>query len=134
MDYSPEVVQRFAAARPVEGPVGSGRAAARTAAAEAEDKTLNVWVRFEVEVSEGRIDAAAFQVFGCPHCVAAASWVAEWLRGRPAEALRQVNARQVQEALQVPTEKLGKLLRIEDAVAACWRRLEETPSIESKEV
>jgi hypothetical protein len=23
--------------------------------------------------------------------------------------------------LEVPVEKLGKLLRIEDAVAACWR-------------
>jgi NifU-like protein involved in Fe-S cluster formation len=133
MDYSSEVVQRFAAATPVQGPFGSGRAGARTAAAEAEDKTLNVWVRFEVEVSQGIIDAAGFQVFGCPHCVAAASWVAEWLRGRPADALHRVNARQVQAALQVPTEKLGKLLRIEDAVAACWQRLEQTPSIESKE-
>jgi hypothetical protein len=92
-------------------------------AAEAEDRMLNVWVRFEVELSQGIIREAAFQVFGCPHTVAAAGWVADALRGRPAEALAQLDIQQVRRALGVPTEKLGKLLRIEDAVLGCWERL-----------
>jgi hypothetical protein len=136
MDYSPEVVRRFEAA--AAGQAGFGAAAAagdsasgggrmmgaagasggRVAAGEAEDRTLNVWVRFEVEVSQGVIRHAAFQVFGCPHTVAAASWVADSLLGRPAESLARIDMRQVCRALDVPIEKLGKLLRIEDAVAA----------------
>lgn len=98
----------------------------RVVAAESEDRTLNVWVRFEVEVSQGVIRRAGFQVFGCPHTVAAASWVADALLGRPAESLAQIDMRQVGRELDVPIEKLGKLLRIEDAVSACRQRLGET--------
>ncbi|HEU4619560.1 MAG TPA: iron-sulfur cluster assembly scaffold protein [Gammaproteobacteria bacterium] len=130
MDYSPEVVQRFAAA----GAEGQGERlpsaeAGRVAAGEAEDRTLNVWVRFEVEVSQGIVRRASFQVFGCPHTVAAASWVADSVRGKPAEALARLDVQQLRRALGVPTEKLGKLLRIEDAVSACWDGLRDQGKI-----
>jgi hypothetical protein len=51
--------------------------------------------------------------------------VAEWLEGRPASALETVNARALCAELGVPVEKLGKLLRIEDAVTACRRELDK---------
>ena len=47
--------------------------------------------------------------------------VAEWLEGRSVEAARRLDVKAVCAELEVPVEKLGKLLRIEDAVAACWR-------------
>jgi hypothetical protein len=47
--------------------------------------------------------------------------VADWLAGRPVEAARTLDVRAVCAELDVPVEKLGKFLRIEDAVAACWR-------------
>jgi NifU-like protein involved in Fe-S cluster formation len=128
MDYSSEVVRRFkAAAAPRELSTGAAVAEAdgraRIVAAEAEDRTLNVWVRFEVEVSQGIIREAAFQVFGCPHTVAAASWVADALRGKSVDNLADFDVQQVRRALEVPTEKLGKLLRIEDAVVGCREQL-----------
>lgn len=90
---------------------------------EAEDRTLHIWVRFQLQLQSGVVRLARFQVFGCPHAVAAASKVAEWLEGRSEAAARALDARAVCAELEVPVEKLGKLLRIEDAVAACWGHL-----------
>jgi NifU-like protein involved in Fe-S cluster formation len=91
-------------------------------AGEAEDRTLHVWVRFQLQIVEGIVAASGFQVFGCPHTVAAASVVADWLEGRSVGAARELDVKTVCAELEVPVEKLGKLLRIEDAVAACLAR------------
>ena len=90
-------------------------------AGEAEDRTLHVWVRFQLQLVDGVVAAVGFQAYGCPHTVAAASVVADWLEGRPVDAARALDVRAICAELEVPVEKLGKLLRIEDAVAACWR-------------
>jgi NifU-like protein involved in Fe-S cluster formation len=118
MDYSSEVLRRFRspqrAGELVDGTAGVVRG-------EAEDRSLNVWVRFHVQVLGGRIEAVRFQVFGCPHTIAAAAAVAEWLEGRDVGALAAWDVHAAARALEVPTEKVGKLLRIEDALLACWR-------------
>jgi NifU-like protein involved in Fe-S cluster formation len=90
---------------------------------EAEDRTLHIWVRFQLQLQGGIVRLARFQVFGCPHAVAAASKVAEWLEGRSEAEARGLDAGAVCAELEVPVEKRGKLLRIEDAVAACWGHL-----------
>jgi len=90
---------------------------------EAEDRTLQVWVRFQLQVIDGVVRAARFAAFGCPHTVAAAGRAAEWLEGRRANDVAHLDVRAIGRDLGVPTEKLGKLLRIEDAVAACGRAL-----------
>jgi NifU-like protein involved in Fe-S cluster formation len=106
MEYSPAVVRHFDAPKwarelPRDTPgLVSG---------DAEDRTLHVWIRFQLQVRDGVVRAVGFRAFGCPHTVAAANVVAEWLEVRALCA-----------HLAVPVEKLGKLLRIEDAVAACW--------------
>ncbi|HLF12325.1 MAG TPA: iron-sulfur cluster assembly scaffold protein [Gammaproteobacteria bacterium] len=119
MEYSSEVLRRFGSPQPASE-LGKG-APGRVVAGEAEDRTLHVWVRFQLQVIEGVIQAVRFQVYGCPHTVAAASWAAEWLEGRPVESSSGLNVRELEAALNVPVDKLGKLLRIEDAVLACWR-------------
>lgn len=124
MEYSQAVERHFTApVRARELPPG----ARGLVAGEAEDRTLHVWARFQLQLVEDVVVAAAFQVFGCPHTVAAASVVAEWLEGRSVAAARELDVKAVCAALAVPVEKLGKLLRIEDAVAACFapRRTEE---------
>lgn len=76
-------------------------------------------------VVEGRIGAVRFEVYGCPHCIAAGSWLSERLIGATAEELRAWSWREAAEALQVPAEKRGRLLILEDAVRALaedWRR------------
>ena len=88
---------------------------------EAEDRTLHVWVRFQLQIEDGVVRLARFEVFGCPHTVAAASKVAEWLEGRSESEARALDVKGLCVDLEVPVEKVGKLLRIEDAVAACWR-------------
>jgi NifU-like protein involved in Fe-S cluster formation len=118
MEYNAAVRRRFAApGRARELPKG----APGLVAGEAEDRSLNLWVRFELEIAGGVVAAAAFQAFGCPHTIAAASAVADWLDGRTVEEARTLDVKAVCAELEVPVEKLGKLLRIEDAVAACWR-------------
>lgn len=116
MEYSSAVARHFAAPkRARELPDGSPG----LVAGEAEDRTLHVWVRFQLQIVDGVVAAAGFQVFGCPHTVAAASAVADWLEGRPLAQARTLDVKAVCAQLEVPVEKLGKLLRIEDAVAAC---------------
>ena len=118
MEYSPAVVRHFdAPSRARELPSGTPG----LVTGEAEDRTLHVWIRFQLQLQGGVVRAAAFQAFGCPHAVAAASVVAEWLEGRAVADAQRLDARAVCADLGVPVEKLGKLLRIEDAVAACWR-------------
>ena len=92
---------------------------------EAEDRTLNVWVRFQLQVLKGAIHTVRYNVYGCPHTIAAAEWTAEWLEGRPARALGELSMRDRLETLGVPVEKLGKLLLMEDALAECRRRLDK---------
>ena len=118
MEYSLAVERHFAAPKNArELPGGSPG----LVAGEAEDRTLHVWVRFQLQIVDGVVAAAGFQVFGCPHTVAAASAVADWLEGRPLAEACKLDVKAVCAELEVPIEKLGKLLRIEDAVAACCR-------------
>jgi NifU-like protein involved in Fe-S cluster formation len=122
MEYSEEVLRRFASAQATSArlPDGPGR----VATGEAWDRTLHVWVRFDVAVSGATIESVRFQAFGCPHTIAAASYVAQWLERRPVEFLGRLDVRSVQAALDVPVDKLGKLLRIQDALERCLRALE----------
>ncbi len=87
----------------------------------AEDRSLGFWVRFQVELHGDAIERACFQAFGCPEGLAAADLVAEALRGQPVAALAELNVDDIARRLDMPREKLGKLLRIEDALAACHR-------------
>ena len=124
MEYSPEVLRCFGspqrACELAKGVPG------RVVAGEAEDRTLHVWVRFQLQVIDGVIQAVRFHVYGCPHTVAAACLIAERLEGKPVESSSRLDVRELVTALDVPVDKIGKLLRIEDAVLACSRALCDT--------
>jgi len=125
MDYDTQVRQRFLSAHRA-GPLNDGSLG--VVSGEAEDRTLNVWVRFQLRVSSGSIHAARYNVYGCPDTVAAAEWTAEWLEGRATSALGELSMRKCLETLGAPVEKLGKLLVLEDALNGCQRRLKERKS------
>lgn len=120
MEYSPEVVRRFDSTRRA-GELKAGLPG--LVSGEAEDRTLGVWVRFQLQVNDGIVRAARFAAFGCPHTIAAADSAAERLEGAPAAEIEALDVRTIQRELGLPVEKLGKLLRIEDALAACGRAL-----------
>ena len=116
MDYCEEVRRRF------EAPAGGGAQAdleVGTHSGEAQDRALGVWIRFQIQAAEGRIGTVRFQVFGCPHTIAAVSLVAELIQGQPLTALGSPWATGLAERLQVPEEKIGRLLVLEDALRAC---------------
>jgi NifU-like protein involved in Fe-S cluster formation len=118
MEYSPEVVRHFDSAR---GVAELPRETPGLLTGEAEDRTLHVWIRVQLQVLDGAIQVARFAAFGCPHTLAAVSRVAQWLEGRSVGEAARLDVRALQAELGVPVEKLGKLLRIEDAVLACVR-------------
>lgn len=116
MDYSVEVRRRFAAALAAERSIPTGSEV--SASAEAEDRTLGIWARARIGISDGRIVAAEFDVWGCPDTIAAANLAAERMRGVALADFHGLNSRELAEELGIPTEKLGKLLRLEDAALA----------------
>ena len=121
MDYEPEVKKRFLSPNRVKS-FEEGIAGVVTG--ESSDRTLNVWVRFQVQVINGLIRAIRFNVYGCPYTVAAVDWAAEWLEGRETGALLGLGMIDRRKELGVPLDRLGKLLLIEDAAAACQKKLE----------
>jgi nitrogen fixation protein NifU and related proteins len=77
-------------------------------------------------VTADRIEAVRFEAYGCPHCIAAGSWLTERLVGLTEPELRGWKWRAADDALKFPPEKRGRLLILEDAVKAlseAWRRL-----------
>ena len=113
--YSPEVLRRFDAPGGA-GPLFGGGAVVRGAAG---DFARGTRVEFHLRLDRGIISACRFQAYGCPHVIAAASWIAERAEGLEiGEPPAAFSALSVAEALEAPAEKLGPLLVVEDAFAA----------------
>jgi len=89
---------------------------------EAGSVEVGTWVRFAIGFEDGRVTEARFKAYGCPHTLAAAAWLAEHLRGRALDAVLADGIQEVARHLEVPVEKLGRLLIVEDALRDCQRR------------
>lgn len=83
-------------------------------------------VRLAAAADRGIVQKLAFRAFGCPHLIAAAEAACEECEGRPAAALGSFAARGLLERLQVPVEKTGRILLLEDALQALAERLAGT--------
>ena len=81
----------------------------------------DAWVRFHLRVGDGIVKDARFEALGCPHTLAVAAWIAEQLPTRRRESLVPGEPHAWARALAVPTEKLGRLLAVEDALRAALR-------------
>jgi NifU-like protein involved in Fe-S cluster formation len=110
--YGAEVRRRMAALP------GAGRlpGAPGVVTGRAGDREQAVQVEFDVRVDAGRVAEARFRAFGCPHCIAAASWLTERLHHGRRSDLEQWDWREAAEALEVPPAKYGRLLTLQDAV------------------
>jgi hypothetical protein len=117
----PEPVRRlfrelpFAGApEPGSGPWVQGWAGSRREGAE---------IVFHLQFGAGGIVSdVRFQAYGCPHTLATAAWVAGQLRGRASTQLVPSSPLEWAAALGVPATRLGRLLRIEDALRAVANR------------
>jgi NifU-like protein involved in Fe-S cluster formation len=94
-------------------------------AAEAGSRTQGTQFHLSARVAGDRISLVHFEAYGCPHCVAAGSWLTQRLKDSTVEELQRWSWREVAQALEVPPEKRGHLLILEDAVrrlAEAWQR------------
>jgi NifU-like protein involved in Fe-S cluster formation len=89
--------------------------------ARAGDREQGADVCLQFRVADGRIAEARFQAFGCPHFIAAASWLTDRLRGRGRAELEAWDWREAATALEVPAAKYGRLLTLQDAVRTAAR-------------
>jgi NifU-like protein involved in Fe-S cluster formation len=110
--YSAEVLRRLRelpGSRPLApaGRVILGRAGSVRDGAE---------VEFEFALSDGQIAAGRFRAYGCPHLIAAASWLTERALGWQRQRLLDWDWREAAEALEVPPHKYGRLLVLQDAL------------------
>ena len=120
MSYGEVVIEHFTRPRNV------GRLAAAPDVIEvnAGEAGQGVVFRLSAQVGAQRIKAVRFEVYGCPHCIAAGSWLSEWLVGREPSDLESWSWRTAADALDFPPEKRGRLLILEDAtraLARAWR-------------
>jgi len=97
-------------------------AGAAVASGAAGSRAQGAWVRFDLRIAPAadgapRIAEARFLAFGCPHTIAVAAWVAEQAAGRPPSADLPRPLEEIRRQFDVPVEKLGRLLVVEDA----WR-------------
>ena len=115
-------VTRLRTLSPASEPLGGSDG---EAVGEAGGAGEEVWVRFRLGVENGIVKRALVKAYGCPHTLAVAAWVAERLRGRGRADLAPGTPEEWARALDVPVEKLGRLLVIEDALAVCTRHWPE---------
>lgn len=117
LDYSGEVRNRFETA-PRHGRVLA--APTEHWSGGAGEVGRGVRVEFEARVRDGRVAECRFRAYGCPHVIAAASWVAEQAEGRSVGDLEWLDPQRLAALLEAPPHKLGSLLVVEDALRACF--------------
>jgi hypothetical protein len=96
-------------------------------------RRLGTWVQFDlqfdvsVDVRTARggsagLLAVRFQAFGCPHVIAIADWIAQEAAAAalPGTPGLPESVPELRERFDVPAEKTGRLLVIEDAWIAAW--------------
>jgi len=110
LDYSPLVRERF------ERPANAGRLLGDAVRGVAGEKANGTRVEFDFRLRDGRVDRARFRAYGCPHTIAAASWVAEHAEGRDLSESGWPDPLELAQILALPEHKLGVLLVVEDAV------------------
>lgn len=82
------------------------------------------WVQFEVRVGPAKpestdrtliLQTVRFLAYACPHIIAAADFIAQEGTGRPARPVLPESVQALRRRFEIPVEKLGGLLIVEDA-------------------
>jgi NifU-like protein involved in Fe-S cluster formation len=111
--YSP-IVRRLFADAPRSGDLPPGPGVRYLGEARALDR--GAWVRLEARLQAGIVTDARFRAWGCPHLIAACALATERLVDKPAAVAGRLDPLELSRELAVPTEKLGRLLVLEDAL------------------
>jgi NifU-like protein involved in Fe-S cluster formation len=84
-------------------------------------RAQGTWVQFDVQASGGIIRTARFLAFACPHTIAVSAWIVERAGGAVARAALPEDVGDLSDRFEVPLEKRGRLLIIEDAWIAALK-------------
>lgn len=115
-DPYPELVRRY-----FDNPAHAGDLPGlhgREVSAQCSESAEGASVRLAMLVDQGSIIAMRFRVFGCPYLIAAAEHACGHFEGGPATELRNFSVDGLRRLLQVPVEKTGRLLLLEDTLAS----------------
>ncbi len=118
--YGAEVLRRFREL-PGAGDLPAGPPGAFSGFAQAADGGARVLIALRAE--DGIVTAARFRAYGCPWFIAAASWLTERLVGASRRDLAAWDWREAADALEVPPDRFGRLITLQDAArvaAAAW--------------
>lgn len=113
-EYTPAVVDHFEHPRN-GGHFEAGEGVIRGVAGSVAQGTM---FALSARVAGDRIESVRFEAYGCPHCIAAGSWLSERLVGLTRAELNAWNWRDADQVLRFPMTKRGRLLILEDAVRA----------------
>ena len=111
--YSPLVAQHFAEPEGVGELKQCHAASSRGRAGGREHGTEVV---FEVGIDEDRVTELTFRAFGCPHTIAACSVLTRRFLGEPVAALGAFRPAELAAELDLPPDKMGRLLVVQDAL------------------
>jgi NifU-like protein involved in Fe-S cluster formation len=79
------------------------------------NRERGTWVQFDIQVQAGLCLEARFLAFACPHTIAVAAWVAEQASGSELRTALPEPVAALAQRFEVPAEKMGRLLIVEDA-------------------
>jgi NifU-like protein involved in Fe-S cluster formation len=98
--------------------------------AEAAESDTGARVVIAAVVEDETIRLLRYQVFGCPHLIAAAEAFCDDAEGQPLTALAELDVPKLMERLAIPVEKTGRLFILEDAAKALHIRVSGATSTE----
>jgi len=91
-----------------------------------------VRIELSARCDAGLLETLRFRAWGCPHVLAAAESFCRDYEGRPCPDLLDFRAAEVMQTLPVPTEKLGRILVLEDAVRSLGQSVRHNPTGETE--
>jgi NifU-like protein involved in Fe-S cluster formation len=81
-------------------------------------RNQGTWIQFDLQVRHGSISAARFLAFACPHTIAVAEWLTQEAVGTVLQKKLPVSVQALRDRFDLPVEKTGRLLVVEDAWTA----------------
>lgn len=115
--YGEEVRRRFALL-PGAGELAPGEHVVQGSAG---DREQGAAITLQFRIERGRVAAARFRAFGCPHFLAGASWLTDRFVGAHRTDLERWDWREAADTLQVPPAKYARFITLQDAVRAAAR-------------
>lgn len=77
-------------------------------------------ISLSANLNGDRLSQVGFRAFACPHIIAACHGICERLEGRPVAALLDMPLDELRAEFDIPVEKTGKLLILQDALRDCY--------------